>query len=389
MNNSSKFSFSTVIIQISAALLVSCILSGCVNSYTPPLQAKQNSEHTALSIDDDEKDVENVSLKQENANSSHATTSTHTARLDPSIPLSVEIKQIPGLYKTNSDMLLLSWDQLIEQRYIYLFGRSASVNPDHADQLQGDLVIPSGIASVDFMNCTELTNITLPQSIATFASCAFLNCRKIQNVYYTGTVADWCRYSFYSSSSPCYYGANLYLDGQLAQDIVIPGSVTSIGNYLFYYCDTITSVTIESGVRTIGNSAFANCRNMQSISIPNTVAIIEGAAFFHCSSLESVTLPSSVTSLGKGAFSTCTSLTHISLPPTIAKLDNDIFYRCTSLQSIHIPVTVTWIGSSAFAGCSSLASVTYGGTKSQWNNIAKGAQWDKDADNLKVKFTSP
>ena len=130
MKNSSTLSFSTVIIRIMSALLLFGLLSGCVSSYTPPLQATPHPENTAISPSGNTEDVTNVSFKQDDKDENESqTTSTHTAVSDPAIPLSVEMKQIPGLYKTNSDILLLSWEQLVTSKYINQWGWNVYANP--------------------------------------------------------------------------------------------------------------------------------------------------------------------------------------------------------------------------------------------------------------------
>ena len=78
--------------------------------------------------------------------------------------------------------------------------------------------------------------------------------------------------------------------------------VTSIGNYAFYYCDGLTSVTIPNSVTSIGGSAFSGCSGLTSVSIPNSVTSIGENAFSGCSGLTSVTIPNSVTSIGNRAF---------------------------------------------------------------------------------------
>ena len=110
-----------------------------------------------------------------------------------------------------------------------------------------------------------------------------------------------------------YYGANLYLDGNLVTELIIPDSVTSIGSYTFYGCTGLTSVVIGDRVKDIGYEAFCGCTSLESIVIPDSVTSIGEEAFYGCESLTSIVIPDSVTSIGNWAFLRCTGLTSITV----------------------------------------------------------------------------
>ena len=140
--------------------------------------------------------------------------------------------------------------------------------------------------------------------------------------------------------------------------IAIPDSVTSIGDYAFYYCPSLTNITIPDSVTEIGIYAFCKCTSLTSITIPNSVTEIKEGAFSYCTSLTSVTIPDSVTEIGNSAFSNCSSLTSVNIPNSVTSIGNGAFYYCTSLTSATIPDSVTEIGNFAFSNCDSLTSVT-------------------------------
>ena len=140
--------------------------------------------------------------------------------------------------------------------------------------------------------------------------------------------------------------------------LVIPATynnlpVAAIGDYAFYYCDNLTSVSIGNSVITIGYAAFGGCTNLTSVVIPDSVTTIGDAAFGDCTNLTSVVIPDSVTTIGDSAFAWCTSLT-----------------------SVIIPDSVTTIGSRAFRECTSLQDIQFTGTVEEWNAILKGSNWN-------------
>ena len=140
----------------------------------------------------------------------------------------------------------------------------------------------------------------------------------------------------------------------------IPDSVTAIGDSAFYNCTSLTSITIPDSVMTIGYRAFYNCSRLTSVTIPDGVTTIGDAAFCHCSNLTSVTIPDSVTTIGHSAFAFCSSLTSVTIPNSVTTIGNSTFNDCTSLTSVTIPDSVTTIGEEAFRECTSLTSVTIG-----------------------------
>jgi hypothetical protein len=192
---------------------------------------------------------------------------------------------------------------------------------------------------------------------------------------------------------------NPYITG-----IVLPSSLTSIGEFAFVVCTGLTSVTIPDGVTSIGELAFYGCTGLTSITIPNSVTSIGGYAFYGCTGLTSVTIPNSVTSIGSGAFSGCNKLSSITAasgnthytsidgvlfnynktaivqypggktgaytsPNGVTSIGDLAFYGCTGLTSVTIPDSVTRIGNLAFH-TSSLTSVTIPGSVISIGNYA-------------------
>ena len=143
-----------------------------------------------------------------------------------------------------------------------------------------------------------------------------------------------------------YYGNNMYTYND------------KLGNYVFYDCSGLTSLTIPSGVTEIGDLAFAGCSGLTSLTLPSSVTSIGGYAFRGCSGLTSLIIPSSVTAIGYHAFEDCSGLTSLTIPSGVTSIDNHAFKGCSGLTSLTIPSSVTSIGDWAFSDCSGLTSLT-------------------------------
>ena len=140
--------------------------------------------------------------------------------------------------------------------------------------------------------------------------------------------------------------------------LTIPSSVTSIGWSAFSGCSGLTSLTIPSSVTMISGEVFSGCSGLTSLVIPSSVTLISRSAFSGCSALTSLTIPSSVTSIGPSAFEGCSGLTSLTIPSSVTKIGASAFEGCSGLTSLTISSSVTSIGGSAFAGCSGLTSLT-------------------------------
>ena len=162
--------------------------------------------------------------------------------------------------------------------------------------------------------------------------------------------------------------------------------MTSIGEYTFYDCSSLTSITIPSSVTSIGEEAFWGCVSLTSITIPSSVTSIGRYAFSNCS-LTSITIPSRVTSIGEYTFSNCRSLTSIILQSGVTGIEENAFYSCRSLTSITIPSSVTSIGWCAFAGCSSLTDVYYEGSEVEWKKVSISSD-NSCLTNAKIHYNS-
>ena len=218
-------------------------------------------------------------------------------------------------------------------------------------------------SSKSFYGCTNVAQIILPDSVTSIGESAFYGCSNLKKVEYKGTLAQWLGITFGNSyANPCNYGAELYINGEKVTDTVIPDSVTSIGESAFCGCSGLTNVEIPDSVTSIGKTAFYGCSGLTSVTIGEGVTSIGVYAFYRCSGLTSVAIPSSVTSIGDSAFYGCSGLTSVEIPASMTSIKGAAFCECSGLTSVTIPSSVTSIGGSAFKGCTSLASIEIPGS---------------------------
>ena len=262
------------------------------------------------------------------------------------------------------------------------------------------VTIPNSVTNIGggaFYECYSLTSVTIPNSVKSIGEGAFMGCYSLTKTNYTGDIAGWCNIKFGDGeANPMCNSHNFYINDQEIKDLVIPNSVTNIGDYAFSGCSSLTSVTIPNSVTSIGNSAFASCSSLTSVTIPNSVKSIGEWAFMGCYSLtktnytgdiagwcnikfgdgeanpmcnshnfyindqeiKDLVIPNTVDSIHNYAFASCSSLASVTIPNSVTSIGNSAFSDCSSLTSVTIPNSVKSIGDDAFSWCSSLTSIT-------------------------------
>ena len=192
--------------------------------------------------------------------------------------------------------------------------KNASVVPNPNGKYSGDIIIPPTVEDNNsivynvinilegaFMDCTDLTGVTIPNSVTTIFGLAFQNCTSLTN-------------------------------------IIIPEGVTYISNQVFFNCSGLTSVTLPKSLTVIGQLAFSNCKSLTDIIIPEGVTELYHSTFAQCSALTSVTIPSSVTHIMDYAFFGCSNLTNITcqavVPPTCGE---QVFGNVPKTIPVYVP----------------------------------------------------
>lgn len=291
-----------------------------------------------------------------------------------------------------------------------------------------DVTIGRNVTNIDssaFRSCTALASITIPESVTTIGNYAFYDCTGLKSVNITNINA-WCNIVFNDSySNPLYLANNLYINGSLVTNLIIPDNVITISDRAFYNCTGFKSVIIGENVTSIGDSAFRSCTGLTSITIGENLKSIGSYAFESCTALTqinwnaknvtgissfnhifdyagnnddgisvifgdsvetipayvlypsdssppkitSITIGENVTSISQSAFRSCKDLVSITIPDSVTTIRDYSFSFCTGLKSVTIGSGVTNIGAGAFYESSAITDVYYKGTREEWENI--------------------
>ena len=219
-----------------------------------------------------------------------------------------------------------------------------------------------------FSFCRSLSEIVIPSSVTSIGDRAFSSCESLKYISIPKSViclngnpfAEWngkleCLSPNYIYEDDVLFNKDksriISFRNQNVKSYVIPSSVTSIGDWAFYGCNSLSEIVIPSSVTSISDRTFSNCDSLSKIVIPSSVTSIGGRAFSFCRSLSEIVIPSSVTSIDDGAFSCCDSLSEIVIPSSVTSIGDWAFSFCSSLSEIVIPSSVTSIGDSAFHKC--------------------------------------
>lgn len=226
-----------------------------------------------------------------------------------------------------------------------------------------DMIDNYPVTAIDnnaFLNCSKITGVSIGRYVKTISKNAFTNCSKLAN--------------FYIDAENEYFTCDIngvlfsqgrtklikFPEGNSAESYDIPSGVTTIDECAFEDCRKLRTVTIPEGVKTIGNRAFSECGKLEEITLPESLTSIGNGAFYFCNSLTAVVIPDGVTSIGASAFEECSKLATLTLSEKLTSIGNNAFQSCESLTSVIIPDSVTSLGTEAFRSCGKLADVAIG-----------------------------
>ena len=271
------------------------------------------------------------------------------------------------------------WYAITDSLTVNRIEKEAFKNCSHITKvILPESIAEPGIGDEAFSGCTSLTEINIPEG-ASIGYYAFKGCTSLSSISFLPT-------SLTRISQGMFEGCTGLTS------ITIPSGITSIGNGAFKDCTGLTSITIPSGVTSIGDNAFKGCTGLTSITIPSTVTNIGANAFEGCIGLTSITISggnitiganafdgctnietvniSGFGTVGNRAFQNCTKLHSVSFDDGLINIGEYCFNQCTQLSSVHMNDCIATIGSSAFNGCSKLEDVTWSSNLTSIGNYA-------------------
>ena len=220
------------------------------------------------------------------------------------------------------------------------------------------------VAEQAFYGNSKLTSASLPKTLKVLGKDAFRNVRNL-NELKIEDLAAWCNvWMANGNANPIYNVFNsiqskwgkVYFNGtQVSTSLEIPASVNRIGRS-FYGFKTLTSVTLPTGLKVLGDQSFANCINLPTVEIPSTVDSI-GSAFWGCEKINNIVIPNGIVTLGASTFYGCKALTDVKLNEGLKTIGSMTFTSCTALTEIELPTTLTDIAGTAFMSSKNITSV--------------------------------
>ena len=268
------------------------------------------------------------------------------------------IGEKPNLLQTIEDLPTKATDEELKEAFVDEWGVKYSKDGRKLLKVPGKLSLAYSvkegtriICDSAFFFCGSLFEIVIPSSVTSIGDWAFSFCSSLIYISIPKSVIylNGNPFAEWNGKLECLSPNYIYED-----DILFNKDKSRI---ISFRNQNIESYVIPSSVTSIGKGAFRGCNSLSEIVIPSNVTSIGDRAFYGCNSLSEIVIPSSVTSIGKGAFRGCNSLSEIVIPSSVTSIGDSAFSFCDSLSEIVIPSSVTSIGDRAFSGCRSLSEL--------------------------------
>ena len=255
------------------------------------------------------------------------------------------------------------------------------------------LSFPNGLISIGdnaFEGCSGLTSLSFPEGMTEIGFRAFQRCGRWEALSFPSTMKsiDWrvfCEYHADGGYGECTCGsikhievrdiltwcnsnrfvkwdhyvvasnADLYVDGELLTDVVLPDTLTRIRSALFYGCKKLHSVVFPKNLKVIDDYAFSGCIGIENLEFPRGLDSIKSSAFSGCEGLTSIAFPEGLTAVGDGAFYGCDKLDSLSFPASMKAINWTAFCThrgnngnscsCGHIRYVNVKDLHTWINS--------------------------------------------
>ena len=247
-------------------------------------------------------------------------------------------------------------------------GRDAFYNCDALTSIEIPAKMESGgdYSGGAFAGCDNLKTVTFAEGITYIPTYLFKYCPGIESIVIPDTVTALGDRAFERctnlkeitlSQNLTIIEDNVFEACTALTEISIPDTVTVMGDSVFVGCAALTSAKWSAGMTSIEGSTFNGCTSLASFVVPEGVTIIQGSAFYNCVSLVSVELPGTLTTIRENAFYNCDSLISIDIPYGVTKIEYRVFMDCDALETVTMANSVTEIGGDTFNSCDSLKNV--------------------------------
>ena len=234
-----------------------------------------------------------------------------------------------------------------------------------------------------FAECKSLLNVDFPESLTTIGDSSFYGCTGLTDIFIPKNVSGYLKFgskygAFYGCSNITSFKVdpdNKYFDSREDCNAIIH----TASNTLLYGC---ANTIIPNGITTIYDQAFAEHKDLKKIVIPDSVTVIGNYAFENCTSLEEISFGEGLKSIWDSAFRNCSCLKKIAIPDTVTTIGMYAFLSCDNLKNVRIGNQVKNIGLAAFRDCSNLSKITIPKSVEYINEDALGYVWDSDKQDL-------
>lgn len=290
-----------------------------------------------------------------------------------------------GLYVDG--VMTKSWKELLEDEIIYIKDGALYGNLDDTSVFAGTLHIAedgsvTAIGGDAFSGCEELTGVIMPDSVTQIGYRAFQDCYALTSIVIPDSVTRIGDSAFSGSGlASITFGTGLKIieDDAFREcglvSVELPYGLEELGG-AFEGCENLEYVYIPNTVTSIcGDELFYDCPKIDNIVIPDSVTEIGEYLFSYCTVAKNLTLGNGITVLPAQTFYECAALECIDIPDSVVTIEGSAIEENINLKTVTIGSGVKHIEYSALYGSPALTEIYFRGTMEQWNAIILEEDW--------------